>query len=103
VADADAAGAGEIAEAIEQLRTQLTAVQEGSQDARLRFAVTEVEMEFLITVTKSGGGDAGIRLGLVTVGGGGKVSKDNSHRLTLKLKVRDMTAPEREATVSGKR
>jgi len=42
--NADPAAAGEIAEAIEQLRAQLTAVQEGSQDARLRFAVTEVEI-----------------------------------------------------------
>jgi len=47
---------GEITEAIEQLRSQLTAVQESSKDARLRFTVTEVEMEFLVEVIKEGGG-----------------------------------------------
>jgi hypothetical protein len=60
------ADSGEITQAIEQLREQLTAVQEGSKDARLRFVVTEVEMEFLVEVTKEGGGSAGIRLGLVS-------------------------------------
>jgi hypothetical protein len=97
-----ASGEGEIAEAIEELRAQLTSVQKGSEEARLRFAVTEVEMEFLVQVTKGGGGSAGIQLGLVTVGADGKVSKDNSHRLRLRLEVRD-TATDGEATVSGRR
>ena len=74
VADGD----GEITEAIEQLRAQLTAVQEGSKEARLRFVVTEVEMEFLVQVTKGGGGSGGVRLGLVSVGADGKISKDTS-------------------------
>lgn len=96
---------GEIAAAIEDLRAQLSAVQaESEQDgARLRFAVTGVEMEFLVQVTKDGGGDFGVRLGLVSVGADGKVSKDNSHRLKLTLDVRDSDADDGEATVSGRR
>ena len=94
---------GEIAEAIEQLRAQLTSVQEQSADERLRFGVTEVEMEFLVTVTKGGGGDLGIRLGLVSVGADGKASKDTSHRLKLKLEVRDTATPDGKAEVSGRR
>jgi hypothetical protein len=96
-------GTGEIAQAIEELRAQLTAVQEGSQDERLRFAVTEVEMEFLVTVTKGGAGGAGIQIGLVHVGADGKLSKDTSHRLKLKLEVRDTAEPGGEATVSDDR
>lgn len=96
-------GTGEIAEAIEELRAQLTSVQEGSKDARLLFAVTEVEMEFLVTVTKGGGGTAGIQIGLVHVGADGKLSKDTSHRLKLKLEVRDTAKPDGETTVSGRR
>jgi hypothetical protein len=100
VADGD----GEIAEAIEELRAQLTAVQAGSADARLHFAVTEVEMEFLVTVSKGGGGNAGIRLGLVSVGADGHLSKDSTHRLKLRLEVRDSTAGDNgPATVSGRR
>lgn len=93
---------GEITEAIEQLRSQLTAVQEGSTEARLRFVVTEVEMEFLVEVTKGGGGSGGIRLGLVSVGADGKVTKDTSHHLRLKLDVRDTESGDR-ATVSDRR
>jgi Trypsin-co-occurring domain 2 len=96
-------GAGEIAEAIEELRAQLTAVQKRSADERLRFVVTEVEMEFLVTVTKGGGGAAGIQIGLVHVGANGKLSKDNSHKLTLKLEVRDTEAPDGRAEVSDRR
>lgn len=96
-------GTGEIAQAIEELRAQLTEVREGSQNARLRFAVTEVEMEFLVTVSKGGGGGAGIQIGLVHIGADGKLSKDNSHRLKLKLEVRDTANPGGEATVSGRR
>jgi hypothetical protein len=96
-------GAGEIAEAIEELRAQLTAVQKRSADERLRFAVTEVEMEFLVTVTKGGGGSAGIQIGLVHAGADGKLSKNNSHRLTLKLEVHDAAAPDGKAEVSGLR
>ncbi len=98
----DEAGNGEITEAIEQLRSQLTAVQEGSKDAKLRFVVTEAEMEFLVEVTKGGGGSAGVRLGLVSVGADGKLSKQNSHRLKLKLDVRDTESGDR-AEISGRR
>jgi hypothetical protein len=98
----DKAGNGEITEAIEQLRSQLTAVQEGSKDARLRFVVTEAEMEFLVEVIKEGGGSGGVRLGLVSVSADGKLSKQNSHRLKLKLDVRDTESGD-QATISGRR
>jgi hypothetical protein len=93
---------GEITEAIEQLRAQLTAVQEGSKDARLRFVVAEVEMEFLVEVTKGGGGSGGLRLGLVSVGADGRVTKGSSHRLRLKLDVTDTESGD-PAIVSDRR
>lgn len=92
----------EITEAIEQLRAQLTAVQEGSKSAKLRFAVTEVEMDFLVEVRKGGGGSGGVRLGLVSVGADGRLEMGNSHRLRLKLDVRDTESGDR-ATVSDRR
>jgi hypothetical protein len=82
-------GSGEIADAIEQLRSQLIAVQESSRRAKLRFTVTEVEMEFLVEVRKGGGAEAGIKLGLVSVGAGGQVSAGTTHRLKVKLDARD--------------
>ena len=95
-------GQDEITTAIEQLRAQLTAVQERSADAKLRFAVTEVEIEFLVEVTKDGGGSGGVRLGLVTVGADGRLSKGNSHRLKLRLDVQDSIAGG-QAIVSDRR
>jgi hypothetical protein len=92
----------EITEAIEQLRAQLTAAQEMGKDARLRFAVTEVEMEFLVEVKKGGGGSGGIRLGLVSIGADGRLEKGDSHRLRLKLDVRDTQSGD-QATVSDRR
>jgi len=99
---------GDITEAIEQLRSQLTAVQEGSLGERLRFAVAEVEMEFLVEVTKAGGGSGGVRLGLVSLGADGKMSSGNSHRLKLRLHVRDTKSDgdgggDGEAVVSDRR
>ena len=96
------AGEGEITEAIEQLRSELTAVQAGSTEARLRFNVTEVEMEFLVEVTKGAGGSGGVRLGLVSVGADGKLSKGTSHRLKVRLDVLDTSTGDR-ATVLDRR
>jgi hypothetical protein len=104
--DGVANGGGEIAEAIEDLRAQLSLVQAGSEDAgaRLKFAVTEVEMEFLVQVTKGGGGDFGVRLGLVSIGADGKLSQGSSHRLKLRLEVRDAKDEgDGPAEVSGRR
>lgn len=93
---------GEIATAIEQLRSQLSAAQESSKDARLRFVVTEAEIEFLLEVTKEGGGSAGIRLGLLKAGADGKVSTGTSHHLKLRLDVID-TYDGKRAVVSDRR
>lgn len=93
---------GEITAALEQLRSQLTAVQEASQDARLRFVVSDVEIEFLVQVTRGAGGSAGIRLGLVSVGADGRLSQDTSHRMKLRLEVYD-TETGGQATVSDRR
>jgi hypothetical protein len=92
---------GEITEAIEQLRSQLTAVQTRGRDEKLRFQITEVEMEFLVEVRKEGAGKAGLRLGVVSLGADGKVSQGTTHRLKLKLDVTDESGG--KATVSGKR
>jgi len=93
---------GEITAAIEQLRSELTAVQEGSKGARLRFTVTEVEMEFLVEATREAGGKGGVRLHLVTAGAFGRVSKGRSHHLRLKLDVRDTKSGD-QATISDRR
>jgi hypothetical protein len=92
----------EITEAIEQLRMQLARAQEHGRDARLQFRITEVEMEFLVEVRKDAGGSGGVQLGVVKLGAEGRVSQGTTHRLRLKLDVRDGLTGE-SATVSGRR
>ncbi|MET9593024.1 trypco2 family protein [Streptomyces sp. NPDC047737] len=92
----------EITEAIEQLRTQLAEAQEYGKDARLQFHIAEVEMEFLVEVRKDAGGSGGVRLGVVKLGADAKVSQGTTHRLRLKLDVRDTLTGD-SATVSGRR
>ena len=49
-----------------------------------------------------GGGSGGVRLGLVSVGADGRLEKGDSHRLRLKLDVRDTVSGD-QATVSDRR
>jgi hypothetical protein len=93
---------GEVTEAIEQLRSQLLAVQEGGRESNMRFVVTEVEMEFLLEVRREGGASGGVRLGLVSIGADGKLSRGTSHTLKLKLDVRDRESGD-QAIVSDRR
>jgi hypothetical protein len=97
-----ATDSNEITEAIEQLRTQLANAQENGKDARLQFRITEVEMEFLVEVRKDAGGSGGVQLGVVKLGADGRVSQGTTHRLRLKLDVRDSRTGD-SATVSGRR
>ncbi len=92
----------EITEAIEQLRTQLANAQERGKDSSLQFRITEVEMEFLVEVRKDAGAGGGVQLGVVKLGADGRVSQGTTHRLTLKLDVRDTRTGD-SATVSGRR
>lgn len=93
---------GEITEAIEQLREQLSAAQEKGKGASLRFHITEVEMEFLVEVRKEGKGGAGLKLGVVSLGADGAISQGSTHRLRLKLDVKDGDS-EQDATISDLR
>jgi len=59
------------------------------QDAGLRFGLGPVEMEFLLEVTREGGGEAGVRFGLVTIGAKGTISSASTHRVKLSLQPQD--------------
>ena len=70
-----------LAEAIEQLREELGAAQDAGANQQLRFEVVEVEMELLVELRKEGGGKV--------VGADGMVSSNTSHKLKLRLNVKD--------------
>ncbi|GAA1264391.1 hypothetical protein GCM10009677_15270 [Sphaerisporangium rubeum] len=80
-----------LAEAIEQLRTELGEAQDAGADQQLRFEVTEVEVEFLVELRKEGSAKASF--GVLAIGAEGnaegKIARGSTHRLTLRLNVMD--------------
>ncbi len=78
-----------LSQALEVLRDELGVAQDAAQDQQLQFRVTEVEMEFLVESRSEGGVDGKVVLGVVTLGGAGKVARADTHRLRVKLDVKD--------------
>lgn len=78
-----------LADAITALRRELTKAMETGKGDGLRFGLGPVELEFLLEVTREGGGEAGVRFGLVTVGVRGDVNKASTHRVKLLLQPQD--------------
>ncbi|MGI8330840.1 trypco2 family protein [Actinomadura scrupuli] len=74
-----------LTEAIERLREELGAAQDAGANQQLRFEVVEVEMELLVELRKEGGGKVDFKV----VGADGKISSSTSHKLKLRLNVKD--------------
>ena len=78
-----------LAKALAMLRTELAQAQDEGEGHQFRFEITEAEAEFLIEIDAEGGAEAGASIGVVTLKTGGKVSRADTHRLTLKLRITD--------------
>jgi hypothetical protein len=74
-----------LAEAIRELRRELTEAMAEGQDQQIRFELGPVEMEFLLEITKAAEGDAGVRFWVISLGGKGSVSSGSTHRVNLSL------------------
>lgn len=90
-------------EALSLLRQELAEAQDAGQGHQFRFEVVEAEIEFLMVVAAEGGAGAKVTFGVVLVGGGGKVSRSDTHRLRLKLNVKDAAAGDRNLEVRGRK
>jgi hypothetical protein len=78
-----------LAKALAMLREELARAQDEGEGYQFRFEVTEVEAEFLVEIDAEGSAETSGGIGVVTLKAGGKVSRADSHRLTLKLRVTD--------------
>ncbi len=83
-----------LAEALKQLRVELAEAQDESAGKRLRFEVTEAELEFQVEISKEAPPGAKVSFDVVAIGGvelgaEGKIAKGTTHRITLKLAVTD--------------
>jgi hypothetical protein len=84
VADDDA-GWVDLAEAIEALRTALSAAWRDGSGARVRFRLEPVELTVQAGVTRTGKGAAGIRWHVLSLGG--ERSRESAATQTLKLRL----------------
>jgi hypothetical protein len=75
-----------LAEAIEVLRRELRKAQDSGRGADVRFAVGSVEVELVVEVGKTAGGEASVKvLNLLSIGGKGEVSKGETNRVKVVL------------------
>ena len=75
----------ELAAAIGQVREQLTKAIEEGKDSPVAFRAGPVELEFEVQFAASGGGEAGVKVWVVSVGAKGDVSRGTTHRLKVTL------------------
>jgi hypothetical protein len=78
-----------LAQALEALRQELSAAQDDGAGHQFRFEIIEAEVELLVEVDAAGGGEAGANIGVLAVKAGGQRSRAETHRLKLKLHIKD--------------
>ncbi|MFL3870561.1 hypothetical protein LT966_28665 [Streptomyces griseobrunneus] len=91
--------------AIEELRQELYRAQALGADQQFTFGIEEAELELQLELRESGKGDGKLSFGVAAVGAGAELSTVRTHRLTLKLSVRDRarsgSSPEISDTENG--
>ncbi|WAX79821.1 trypco2 family protein [Streptomyces sp. KMM 9044] len=88
------------AQAVEQLRRELGEAQDAGSGQQLRFEIDEVELELQVELTKGAGPQGKVTFGVVSAGGDAKIEKASTHRLLLRLSVRDEALGGERARVS---
>jgi Trypsin-co-occurring domain 2 len=88
-----------LAKALAALREELAEAQDAGAGHQFRFEITEAEVEFLVEVDAGGSAEAKATFGVVTVKAGGTISHAGSHRLRLKLSVKDAATGHRNLEV----
>jgi hypothetical protein len=74
-----------LADAIELVRSQLEEAIERGSASSVAFEAGPVELEFDVVFSATGGGDAGVRLWVVSVGAKSEVTRGQTNRLTVTL------------------
>jgi hypothetical protein len=90
----------ELAEVVQNLRSELYDAMATSVGETLQFEVGDVQLELSIAVTKEGGVSGKIRFYVVELGGEGTLGESSTQKLTLNLTPRLITTG-RAPVVSG--
>ena len=74
-----------LGEALDALRTELSAAVERSQDADIQFPVEGVQLEFQVGVRKAADGKGGVKFWVVELGGGTSYESESKPTVTVTL------------------
>ncbi|MEV6399141.1 trypco2 family protein [Streptomyces sp. NPDC051907] len=86
MAERDETAVAGLAEVIGKVRDELELAQQAGADRDLKFSVEKVDLEFAVQVRAESGGRAGLRIGVVTAGGGASTGRDRTHTIKIELK-----------------
>jgi hypothetical protein len=74
-----------LADTIAAVRRELSAAQMAGQGQPVQFRTGPVELEFEVAVTRNGGGQAGVQLWVLTLGGKGELAHATTQRIRVTL------------------
>ena len=74
-----------LADTIAAVRRELSLAQAVGQGQPVRFRTGPVELEFEVAVTRTGGGQAGVQLWVLTLGGKGELGHATTQRIKVTL------------------
>jgi hypothetical protein len=74
-----------LAETIAAVRRELSSAQTAGQGQSIQFRTGPVELEFEVVVTRTGGGQAGVQLWVLTLGGKGELAHATTQRIKVTL------------------
>ena len=74
-----------LADTIAAVRRELSLAQAAGQEQPVQFRTGPVELEFEVAVTRTGGGQAGVQLWVLTLGGKGELGKATTQRIKMTL------------------
>jgi hypothetical protein len=70
---------------IAAVRSELVGAMADGADSALRFDVGPVQLDLAVDVTNEVGGEAGVRVWVLSLSGGGRTEVRNSHRVMVTL------------------
>jgi Trypsin-co-occurring domain 2 len=74
-----------LADTIGAVRRELSLAQAAGQGQAVQFRTGPVELEFEVGVTRSGGGQAGVQLWVLTLGGKAELAQAGTQRIKVTL------------------
>ena len=74
-----------LADTIAAVRRELSLAQAAGQGQSIGFRTGPVELEFEVAVTRTGGGQAGVQLWVLTLGGKGELGHATTQRIKVML------------------